>query len=58
MKLYRVKDGAIIQGETSSFFFETDWDTLINRGDLFRYLHGLLDISRLPSVDGDFRDHG
>lgn len=56
MKLYRVKDGAIIQGETSSFFFETDWDKLINRGDLFRYLHGLLDISRLPSVDGDFRD--
>ena len=56
MRLYRVKDGAIIQGETSSFFFETDWDKLINRGDLFRYLHGLLDISRLPSVDGDFRD--
>ena len=56
MKLYRVKDGAIIQDETSAFFFETDWDKLINRGDLFRYLHGLLDISRLPSVDGDFRD--
>lgn len=56
MKLYRVKDGAIIQDETSSFLFETDWDKLINRGDLFRYLHGLLDISRLPSVDGDFRD--
>ena len=56
MKLYRVKDGAIIQDETSSFLFETDWDNLINRGDLFRYLHGLLDTSRLPSVDGDFRD--
>ena len=56
MKLYRVKDGAIIQDETGSFLFETDWDTLINRGDLFRYLHGLLDISRLPSVNGDFRD--
>lgn len=56
MKLYRVKDGAIIQDETSAFFFETDWDKLINRGDLFRYLHGLLDVSRLPSVDGDFRD--
>lgn len=56
MKLYRVKDGAIIQDETSSFLFETDWDKLINRGDLFRYLHGLLDSSRLPSVDGDFRD--
>lgn len=56
MKLYRVKDGAIIQDETRSFLFETDWDKLINRGDLFRYLHGLLDNSRLPSVDGDFRD--
>lgn len=56
MKLYRVKDGAIIQHETRSFLFETDWDQLINRGDLFRYLHGLLDSSRLPSVDGDFRD--
>jgi len=56
MKLYRVKDGAIIQDETRSFLFETDWDKLINRGDLFRYLHGLVDNSRLPSVDGDFRD--
>ena len=56
MKLYRVKDGVIIQDETSSFLFETDWDKLINRGDLFRYLQGLLDISSLPSVDGDFRD--
>ncbi len=54
MKLYRVKEAVIIEHETRVHSFETDWDELINREDLFRYLHGLLDTNELPSVDGNF----
>ncbi len=54
MKIYRVKDGVIIQDGTGAYSFETDWDELINREDLPRYLRGLLDTSDLPSVGGDF----
>jgi 2-dehydro-3-deoxy-D-arabinonate dehydratase len=54
LKIYRVKDGAIIQDETGAYSFETDWDELINREDLHRYLRNLLDTVALPSVGGDF----
>jgi 2-dehydro-3-deoxy-D-arabinonate dehydratase len=59
VKIYRVKDGVIIQDEqdgTDAYSFETDWDELINREDLFSYLRGLLDSSSLPSVAGDFSE--
>ncbi len=54
VKIYRVKDGVIIQDGTGAYSFETDWDELINREDLSSYLRSLLDTSDLPSVGGDF----
>jgi 2-dehydro-3-deoxy-D-arabinonate dehydratase len=54
VKIYRVKDGVIIQGGTGAYSFETDWDKLINREDLSSYLRNVLDSSDLPSVGGDF----
>src|SRR5205085_5330619 len=54
VKIYRVQDGVIIQDGTGAYSFEADWDELINREDLARYLRGLLDSSGLPSVGGDF----
>ena len=54
MKIYRTKNGVIIQHATGAYSFETDWDELINREDLARYLRDLLDTSGLPLVDGDF----
>lgn len=54
VKIYRVKDGVIIQDGAGAYSFETDWDELINREDLSSYLRSLLDSSDLPSVGGDF----
>ena len=57
MKIYRIKDGVIIQdGQdgTGAYSFETDWNELINREDLSTYLRNLLDASDLPSVGVDF----
>ena len=54
MKIYRTKDGVVIQHATGAYSFKTDWDDLINREDLARYLRDLLDSSGLPLVDGDF----
>ena len=54
MRIYRVNDGVIVQDETATYSLETDWDELINRDDLHRYLRNLLDTSELPSVGGDF----
>ena len=54
MKIYRVKDGVIIQEGEGAYAFEADWDELINREDLSSYLRNLLDSSGLPSVGGDF----
>ena len=48
------KNGVIIRHATRAYSFETDWDELINREDLSRYLRDLLDSSDLPSVGGDF----
>ncbi|HKQ04372.1 MAG TPA: fumarylacetoacetate hydrolase family protein [Blastocatellia bacterium] len=56
MKIYRVKDGVIIQDGTSAYSFETDWDELINREDLSGYLHNLLGTAGLPSVGSDFSE--
>ncbi len=55
MKIYRVKNGVIIQHATGAYSLETDWDELINREDLARYLRDVLDTSGLPLVDGEFR---
>jgi 2-dehydro-3-deoxy-D-arabinonate dehydratase len=54
VKIYRVKDGVIIQDEKEAYFFEIEWDELINREDLFRYLMNLLDTPKLISVSGEF----
>ena len=56
MKLYRVKDGVIIQDGTGAYSFEADWDELINRDDLSSYLRNLLDSSDLPAVSADFSE--
>ena len=53
MKVYRVKDGVIIQDGTSAYSIETDWDELINREDLASYLRHLVHTG-LPLADSDF----
>lgn len=54
MKIYRIKDGVIIQDETDAYLFKADWDELINRDDLARYLRDIVDNSGLPAVVEDF----
>jgi 2-dehydro-3-deoxy-D-arabinonate dehydratase len=54
VRIYRVKDGVIIQGGTGAYSYKTDWDDLINREDLSSYLRDLLDSPDLSSVGGDF----
>jgi 2-dehydro-3-deoxy-D-arabinonate dehydratase len=56
VKLYRVKEGIIIETGPRAYSFQTDWDELINRPDLHHYLRNLLESNDLPSVDGDFRE--
>jgi 2-dehydro-3-deoxy-D-arabinonate dehydratase len=56
VKLYRVKEGIIIESGPRAYSFQTDWDELINRPDLHHYLRDLLESNDLPSVDGDFRE--
>ena len=54
MKIYRIKDGVIIQDETGAYSIKSDWDELINRDDLASYLRDMLDNSGLPAVGSDF----
>jgi len=54
VKIYRVRDGVIVQDGTSAYSFATDWDELINRDDLSGYLRHLVASSSLIPVDGDF----
>jgi 2-dehydro-3-deoxy-D-arabinonate dehydratase len=56
VKLYRVKEGIIIESGPRAYSCETDWDTLINRPDLHNYLPNLLESNDLTSVDGDIRE--
>jgi 2-dehydro-3-deoxy-D-arabinonate dehydratase len=56
VKIYRVKNGVVIQEGSGAYSFEADWDKLINREDLSDYLRNLLDSSGLPSVGGDFSE--
>ena len=56
MKLYRVKEGIIIETGPQAYSFETDWDELINRPDLHHYLRNLLESNDLPSADRDFHE--
>jgi len=51
MKLFRVKDGAIIQNGGASYLYKTDWDTLLNRDDLLDHLKSL---AELQKVEHDF----
>ena len=57
MKLYRIKEGVIIESGPAAYSFETEWDELINRNDLFSHLRTLIESRSLPSVEGDFREH-
>jgi 2-dehydro-3-deoxy-D-arabinonate dehydratase len=56
VKIYRVKDGVLVQVETSTWFFKTDWDELINHEELFQYLRALLNSSELTPVSEDFNE--
>ena len=56
MKLYRTKEGIIIESGPRAYSFETDWDALINRPDPYHYLRNLLESNDLLSVDRDFRE--
>jgi 2-dehydro-3-deoxy-D-arabinonate dehydratase len=54
VRVYRVNDRVIIQDGTAAYSFESTWDELINRDDLFHYLRNLFNTIDLPSVEGDF----
>jgi len=54
VKIYRVEEGAIIQDEKGAYFFETNWDELVNREDLFEYLMNLRNAAGLTPVSGNF----
>ena len=56
MKLYRAKEGIIIQRDHETFLLAGDWDELINREDLLLSLRQLLAASALPSLDGEITD--
>jgi len=38
MKLYKLTDGTILQHNHANYLIQNDWDTLINRDDLYGYL--------------------
>ena len=54
MKIYRIKDGVIIQDKTGAHLLKADWDELINQEDIASYLRDLLDGGRLSAIGGDF----
>lgn len=41
MKLYRTTAGIFLENDSSVLLLDDDWDTLVNRDNLFDYLHGL-----------------
>jgi 2-dehydro-3-deoxy-D-arabinonate dehydratase len=54
VKLYRVDEGVVVENDGGAYFCEEDWDELLNRDDLFRYLKALLNESDLPTVGNSF----
>jgi 2-dehydro-3-deoxy-D-arabinonate dehydratase len=46
MKLYKLQAGIILQHNYASYLLQHDWDTLINRDDLYKYLSEM--IAELP----------
>ena len=38
MKLYKTKQGAILHSDAGYYLLNTDWDTLINNDNLYKYL--------------------
>jgi 2-dehydro-3-deoxy-D-arabinonate dehydratase len=50
VKLYRVDEGVVVEDGSGAYLIEDDWDELLNRGNLFKYLKSLLDESDLPAV--------
>jgi 2-dehydro-3-deoxy-D-arabinonate dehydratase len=56
VKLYRVDEGVIVEGGGGAHLIEDDWDELLNRANLFRYLKSLLEGSDLPTVGAEFAE--
>ena len=52
MKLYRIEDGAVIENQSGAFLIKEEWDQLINRDDLHRYLTAQIDSGDLASATG------
>lgn len=52
MKLYRIADGAVIENQSGAFLIKEEWDQLINRDDLHRYLTAQIDSGDLASATG------
>jgi 2-dehydro-3-deoxy-D-arabinonate dehydratase len=55
VKIYRVNDGAIVE-DNGAYFYEANWDELLNRDDLFQSLNNLMTSSSLPAVGDDFTE--
>jgi 2-dehydro-3-deoxy-D-arabinonate dehydratase len=53
VRVYRVKEGVIIEHGTNAYSLETDWDDLINHEDLFRYLVTFVDSNPVFSIDSE-----
>lgn len=49
MQLYRTTLGPLLTNESKFYLLKNDWDTLINRSDLFHFLKGLNNPSELIS---------
>ena len=45
MQLYKTKEGALLVNENKVFLFTENWDTIINRSNLYQHLSGLSQIS-------------
>jgi len=48
MKLYKLAQGVILNHELTSYLFNEDWDTLVNKEKLYSYLLSL--ITELPRI--------
>ncbi|HEY6806526.1 MAG TPA: fumarylacetoacetate hydrolase family protein [Pyrinomonadaceae bacterium] len=56
MKLYRIADGAIVESDDRAFFYDVDWDELLNREDLFNDLSVRIARGEFKEIEDDFSD--
>ena len=52
MKLFKTSTGVILQNNNENFFLNDDWNELINRDNLFRFLS----IQTKNKIDVDFNE--